>query len=217
MDFIGILLTVAGVAFFALLITALVSAFYHSQRNRARRKDNLNSRQELEAFLLDTNYRRNVFAHLYYPVLADGTARTHHYQRVDAAVVTKGGVLVLTVFDKTGRIDNARDDIWVLIKDDDRTELESPVISSDKSKAAIKGVLKRAGYGKVPIYSTVVLMYDEAIPLAGYDDIVYMSELEKLIHDMSKTSKLGSIEQFYISNALKRAGLTKETIKRKQL
>jgi hypothetical protein len=217
MDFIGILLTVAGVAIFALIVAALVSAFYHNQRNRARRKDNLNSRQELEAFLLDTNYRRNVFAHLYYPVLVDGTARTHHYQRVDAAVVTKGGVLVLTVFDKTGRIDNTREDIWVQIQDDDRSELESPVISSEKSKTAIKGVLKRAGYGKVPVYSSVVFIYDETIPLAGYDDIVYLSELEKLIHDMNKTSKLGSIEQFYICRTLKRAGLTKETIKRKQL
>ncbi|MBQ1848345.1 MAG: hypothetical protein II135_10085, partial [Clostridia bacterium] len=71
--------------------------------------------------------------------------------------------------------------------------------------------------GKVPVYSSVVFIYDEAIPLAGYDDIVYLSELEKLIHDMNKTSKLGSIEQFYICRTLKRAGLTKETIKRKQL
>ena len=133
MDFIGILLTVAGVAVVSLIVAALVSAFYHSQRSRARRKGKLNARQELEAFLLDTTYRRNVFAHLYFPVLVDGTKRTHHYQRVDAVVVTKGGVLVLTVFDKTGRIDNSRDDVWVVIQDDDRTEVESPVISMEKS------------------------------------------------------------------------------------
>ncbi|MBQ6559092.1 MAG: NERD domain-containing protein [Clostridia bacterium] len=217
MDFIGILLTVAGVAVVSLIVAALVSAFYHSQRSRARRKGKLNARQELEAFLLDTTYRRNVFAHLYFPVLVDGTKRTHHYQRVDAVVVTKGGVLVLTVFDKTGRIDNSRDDVWVVIQDDDRTEVESPVISMEKSRAAIKGVLKRAGYGKVPIYSTVLLAYDEAIPLSDYEGIVYLSELEKLIHDMNKIPEFGSIEQFYICRTLKRAGLTKETIKRKQL
>lgn len=217
MDFIQILLIGGGAAVAVLLIAALVSAFYHSQRNRARRKSRLNARQELEAFLLDTNYRRNVFAHLYYPVLVEGTARTHHYQRVDAVVVTKGGVLVLTVFDKTGRIDNSKNDTWVLIQDDDRTELESPEISSEKSTAAIKGVLKRSGYGKVPVYSTVVFIYDEAIPLAGYDDIVYLSELEKLIHDMNKSSELGSVEQFYICRTLKRAGLTRETIRKKQL
>lgn len=217
MDFIQILLIGGGAAVAVLLIAAFVSAFYHSQRNRARRKNKLNARQELEAYLLDTNYRKNVFSHLYFPVLVEGTARTHHYQRVDAAVVTKGGVLVLTVFDKTGRIDNSKDDTWVLIKDDDRFELESPVLSNEKSVAAIKGVLKRAGYGKVPVYSTVVFIYDEAIPLAGYDGIVYLSELEKLIHDMSKTQELGSIEQFYICRTLKRAGLTRETIRKKQL
>ena len=217
MDFIGILLTGAGVAVVAIIIAALVSSIYHSQRNRARKKDRLNARQELEAFLLDTNYRRNVFAHLYFPVLVEGTARTHHYQRVDAAVVTKAGVLVLTIFDKTGRIDNSRDDVWVVIQDDDRSEAESPFISLDKCKTAVKGVLKRAGYGKVPVYSAVVFIYDEAIPLSGYDGIVYLSELEKLMHDMQKTAELGSIEQFYICRTLSRAGLTKEIIKRKQL
>ena len=217
MDFIGILLTVAGVAVVAIIIASLISSIYHSQRNRARKNDRLNARQELEAFLLDTNYRRNVFAHLYYPVLVEGTARTHHYQRVDAAVVTKAGILVLTIFDKSGRIDNSRDDTWVVIKDDDRNEVESPFVSSDKCKAAIKGVLKRAGYGKVPVYSEVIFIYDEAIPLSGYDGIIYLSELEKLINDMQKTPELGNIEQFYICRTLKRAGLSKETIKRKQL
>ena len=217
MDFIGILLTVAGVAVVSLIAAALVSAFYHSQRSRARKKSKLNARQELEAFLLDTNYRRNVFAHLYFPVLVDGTKRTHHYQRVDAVVVTKGGILVLTVFDKTGRIDNSRDDIWVIINDDDRIETESPTVSSEKSRSAIKGVLKRAGYGKVPVYSTVIFIYDEAIPLSGYEGIVYLSELEKLIHDLNKTPELGSIEQFYICRTLSRAGLTRETILKKQL
>ncbi len=217
MDFIQILLIGAGVAVAAIVIAALVSAFYHNQRNRARKKTRLTAKQELETFLLDTNFRQNVFSHLYFPVLAEGTARTHHYQRVDDVIVTKAGVLILTVFDKSGRIDNSRSDIWVQIKDDDRFELESPEVSLQKSTEAVRGVLKRAGYGKVPVYSTVVFIYDEAIPLSSYDDIVYMSELEKLLHDMNKQSELGNIEQFYICRTLRRAGLTKEKIIKNKL
>lgn len=217
MDFIRILIIVAEAAILVILIAALISAFYHSQRNRARKKGRLSPRHELEAFLLDTNFKKNIFTKLYFPVLVEGTARTHHYQRVDEVVVTRGGVLVLTLFDKAGRIDNTRDDIWVQIKDDERFELESPVITENECKKAVSGVLKRAGYGKVPIYSTIVFAYDEAVPLAGYDNMVYMSELEKLIHDFKKSSKLGSIEQFYICRAIKSSGLTRDKIVKKKL
>jgi len=217
MDFIRILIIVAAAAIAVIIVAALISAFYHNQRNRARKKGKLSPKHELEAFLLDTNFRRNVFSRLYFPVMAEGTARTHHFQRVDEVVVTKGGVLVLTAFDKTGRIDNGDGDVWVQIKDDERFELESPAITAEKSRQAIQGVLKRAGYGKVPLYSTVVFIYDEAIPLSGYDNMVYMSEIEKLIHDINKTSKLGTIEQFYICRALKNAGLSREKIIKKKL
>ncbi len=217
MDFIRILIIVAAAAIAAIVIAALISAFYHNQRNRARKKNKLSPKHELEAFLLDTNYRKNVFSRLYFPVPNEGSVRTHHFQRVDEVVVTKGGVLVLTAFDKTGRIDNSRDDVWVQIKDDERFELESPTITADKCKQAIQGVLKRAGYGKVPLYSTVVFIYDEAIPLAGYDNMIYMSETEKLIHDINKSSKLGTVEQFYICRALKNAGMTREKIIKNKL
>ncbi len=217
MDFIRILIIVAAAAIAVIVIAALISAFYHTQRNRARKKGKLSPKHELEAFLLDTNYRRNVFSRLYFPVMAEGTARTHHFQRVDEVVVTKGGVLVLTAFDKTGRIDNVDGDVWIQIKDDERFEIESPAVTAEKSRLAIHGVLKRAGYGKVPLYSTVVFIYDEAIPLSGYDNMVYMSETEKLIHDINKTAKLGSIEQFYICRALKNAGLTREKIIKNKL
>lgn len=217
MDFIIILMIGGGAAVAVIIIAALVSTFYHSQRKRERTKNKLNAKQELEAFLADTSYRRNVFSRLYFPVLVEGTARTHHYQRVDDVVVTSGGILILTVFDKIGRVDNSREDIWVQIKDDDRFEIESPLVSLGKSTAAIKGVLKRAGYGKVPVYSTVVFIYDETIPLSGYDDIVYLSELEKLLHDLNKQSTLGSVEQFYVSRTLKRAGMTKAKIQKNKL
>ncbi|MBO4421993.1 MAG: NERD domain-containing protein [Clostridia bacterium] len=217
MDFIRILIIVAVVAVVGLIIAALISAFYHSQRNRARKAGKLTPRRELEAFLLDTNYRRNVFSHLYFPVIEEGTAKPRHYQRIDEVVVTKGGVLILTVFDKNGRIDNSGKDTWIQIKDDERFEIESPLITAEKNKDLIRVVLKRAGYGKVPIYSTVVFMHDDAIPLSGYDDMIYMSELEKLLRDMNKMSVLGGIEQFYVCRALKSSGLSRQTIIKNKL
>ena len=62
MDFIRILIIVAAVAVVAIVVAALISAFYHNQRNRARKKGKLSPKHELEAFLLDTNYRKNVFS-----------------------------------------------------------------------------------------------------------------------------------------------------------
>ncbi|MBP5208294.1 MAG: NERD domain-containing protein [Clostridia bacterium] len=217
MEFLRVVLIIIGGAAFVILIAALISTFYHRQRDRARKGKSLSPREELDYFLTDNNYRQNVFISLYFPVLAEGTVKTHHYQRADAVVVTNGGILILTVFDRPGRIDNADDELWVVIKDDDRREIESPLVSAEKCKQAIHAVMKRAGYGKVPIYSTVIFINDESIPLAGDDDIVYMSELEKLLHDLGRQSVLGKIDQFYVSRAIRSAGMTKEKIRKNKL
>lgn len=217
MEFLRIVLMILGGAVLFIVITAVISAFYNHQRNRVRKREKRPVREELTSFLLDNSYRRNVFSYLYYPVLAEGTVRTHHYQRIDEIVITNAGILILTVFDKIGRIDNSKDDVWVVIRDDERTEIESPLMTAEKCRDAIHAILKRSGYGKVPIYSTVVFTNDESIPLSGDDDIVFMSELEKLLHDMGRQSVLSKIEQFYLSRTLKSAGMTKEKIRKNKL
>lgn len=218
MEFLRIVLIVIGGAAVVIVLTAIISAFYNYQRNRERKRNKQSTpRKELDSFLKDNVFRRNVFSSLYYPVLAEGTVRTHHRQRIDEVVVTNAGILILTVFDKLGRIDNSKDDVWVVIHDDDRKEIESPLSVAEKCRSAIHSIMKRAGYGKVPIYSTVVIMNDETIPLAGNDDLIFMSELEKLLYDMKRTSVLSKVEQFYISRILKNAGMTKEKIRKNKL
>ena len=217
MEFLRVVLIILGGGAAVILIMALISSFYHRQRNRARNSGRLSAREELKSFLLDNAYRKNVFSYLYFPVMNEGTVKTHHYQRADEIVVINGGVLILTVFDKSGRIDNDDGEVWVIIKDDDRSEIESPLVTAEKSKQAVHAVLKRAGYGKVPIYSSVIFTSDEAIPLSGDDDIIYMSELEKLLHDLGRQQVLGKIDQFYVSRAIKNAGMTREKIRKNKL
>lgn len=217
MEFLRIVLIILGGAVIFIVITAVVSAFYNHQRTKARKREKKPVREELTDFLLDNSYRRNVFSYLYYPVLAEGSLRVHHYQRIDEIVITNAGILILSVFDKAGHIDNSKDDIWTVVLDDNRSEIESPLVTAEKCRQAVHALLKRSGYGKVPLYSTVVLTNDGAVPLSGEDDIVFMSELERLLHDMSRKQVLSKIEQFYLSRILKGAGLTKEKIRKNKL
>ncbi|MBQ1846424.1 MAG: NERD domain-containing protein [Clostridia bacterium] len=217
MEFLRVVLFILGGAVVFILITAIISAFYNHQRNKARKREKKPVREELTDFLLDNSYRKNVFSYLYYPVLAEGTLRVHHYQRIDEIVITNAGILILSVFDKVGRIDNSKDDIWIIINDDNRTEIESPLVTAEKCRQAVHALLKRSGYGKVPLYSTVVFTNDGSVPLSGDDDIIRMSELEKLLRDMSRKQVLSKIEQFYLSRILKGSGLTKEKIRKNKL
>ena len=59
MEFLRVVLFILGGAVVFILITAIISAFYNHQRNKARKREKKPVREELTDFLLDNSYRKN--------------------------------------------------------------------------------------------------------------------------------------------------------------
>ena len=216
MDFIQILAIAAGAIALIMLLLWGISALYRKQRERAVSEDSISSKKVLEKCLEDITYKRNVISNLYFPVKAESSLTSVRYRRVDQIVVGAGGVLMLAVCKESGKIDNRDPEIWISIKDDERFEFQSPLVSLHAASGAVSGILRKNGFKEPCVYEAVVFTDTQSDPVDYTDGVVFMSELERLIKDLNDTKKYDPLDQFFMIRAIRGAGYTKKQLDKKK-
>ena len=158
-------------------------------------------------------FRKNVFTGYFFPLMKDDNGVVREYKRIDSLIVTKGGIAVISICDKAGRIDNSKQDIWVQSLHDKITEFENPSIKNEANKKIVYDILKNNTLSNIPLYNIVVFTEKNIELLFEGENIFLIDELPMMLKQLNHESALTMFEMFKIKQALDAAKRTHKEVK----
>lgn len=158
-------------------------------------------------------FRRNVFTGYFFPSRTDKNGLITKYSKIDSVVLTKGGVAVITICDKQGRIDNSGQDIWVECLNDKVTEFENPLLKNENNKKIIYEVLRKGKLRNIPIYNIAVFINKNTELLSETENVFLIDEIAMMLKQMNHESALTMFELFNVMQILNSSKRTASEVK----
>ncbi len=155
-------------------------------------------------------FRKNVFTGYFFPSKEEKNGVITKYSKIDCAVVTRGGVAVITVCDKQGRIDNSKQDVWVQCINDSVTEFENPLIKNESNKKIVYDILRKGKMRNIPFYNIAVFVNKNTEFLAENENVFSINEIALVLKQMNHENALTMFEMFnavQILNSSKRTAV----------
>ncbi len=147
-------------------------------------------------------FRKNIFTGFFYPSAKDKNGIIRKYTKIDSVIVTKGGVAVISVCDRGGRIDNSNQYTWAQCIDDKVNEFESPETKNEINKKIISEILKENRLKNVPIYNIVVFTDKNTELLAENGNVLTLEDFIPMLKQMNFENALTLAEMFAVRQVI---------------
>lgn len=191
----------------------ICSIFLKKSRYKQIQGKKLSRHALLHETLCSEFFRKNVFTGYFFPAVKDSNGIIRKYERLDSVLITKGGVAVLSICDKSGRIDNSKTDIWVQSLNDNIIEFQNPSIKNEANKKIVYDILKSNRLNNIPLYNIVVFTEKNIELLFEGENIFVVEELPLMLRQLNHESALTLIEMFKIRQALDASKRTHSEVK----
>ena len=202
MAFLKILIIIIIVISCLLGAIYICSIFLKKNRYKQIQGKKISRHALLHETLCSEFFRKNVFTGYFFPSAKDSNGVIRKYSRIDSLLVTRGGVAIISICDKSGRIDNSKQDIWVQSLHDKITEFENPSIKNETNKKIVYDILKGNRINNIPLYNIVVFTEKNTELLAEGENVFCIEELPVMLRQLNHESALTLIEMFKIRQAL---------------
>ncbi len=194
-------------------IIYILNVFLKKNRYRQMQGKKLSNHALLHETVCSEFFRKNVFTGYFFPSIKDDNGVVRKYARIDSLIVTKGGIAIVSICDKAGRVDNSKQDIWVQSLHDKITEFENPSIKNESNKKIVYDILKSSRLNNIPLYNIVVFTEKNVELLFEGENIFLINELPLMIKQLNHESALTLLEMFKIRQALDAAKRTHKEVK----
>ncbi len=202
-----------------IVISCLLGALYilgillRKNRYKQIQGKKLSSYALLHETVCSEFFRKNVFTGYFFPSVTDSNGVIRKYTKIDSLVVTKGGVAVISICDKSGRIDNSKQDIWVQSFNDKIIEFENPSVKNESNKKVVYSILKSNRLNNIPLYNIVVFTDKNAELLAEAENVFRIDELAIMLRQLNHESALTLLEMFKIKQVFDASKRTHSEVK----
>lgn len=192
----------------------IASKIMQGQRKKLVRSKSLSPRAHLHEYASRCGFSKNLLPYAYYPSYGR-SGKLSGYVPCDEIAICSDGVLVMTVFDRAGTVDNSAPDVWVIEYDGGYKEVRSPLIAAERSKRAVKSILDKHGLYDVDVYSVVVLTNKSTVLRVDIDDALPAADLAEALDALGERMLIGVSGQFEIRKLLKDLSMTPDEIRKK--
>lgn len=209
--FFKILLIAAVCAAIFFLIAFILSKILPGVKKENRSK-NPSPRRQLYELLCSLTYKKNVLPRRNYPTL-DKRGNVNGYFPADVCVITRGGLLMLSVCSAGGLINNNRADIWTSRKNDVTSEFLSPLDAAEERRYNMEAFIQKGGIPNVPVYSLTVLTDPGSSLLLPSDNVVPICDIDSVVSALSEKRTLDMPQQYALRKLLLSYGKTEKQVK----
>lgn len=147
-------------------------------------------------------FRRNIFTGFFYPSAKDKHGIIRNYTKIDSVVITKGGVAVVSVCDRHGRIDNSRQTVWAQCVNDDVREFDNPETRNEINRKIISEILRENKLRNVPVYNVIVFTDKNTELLVENGNVLLLDDFIPMIKQMNFENALTLFEMFNVRQVL---------------
>lgn len=180
----------------------ILSIFLRKNRYKQIQGKKLSDHALLHETVCSEFFRKNVFTGYFFPSVKDSNGVIRRYTRIDSLLVTKGGLAIISICDKSGRIDNSKQDIWVQSFHDKIIEFENPLTKNEANKKIIYNIIRENRLRNIPLYNIVVFMDKNTELLAEVENVFRIDELPVMLRQLNHESALTLLEMFKLRQAL---------------
>jgi len=153
--------------------------------------------------LLKTSFRKSTLMRglvlPYNPAVAsDGTVN------VEALLVTRGGILVISTLRMSGYIDNPAHNDWIQYANGSISKMRNPVELNESNARAVRNILRAEGISNVRVHNILVCTAPGTEFKYRSDSVVYCENLIQYIRDLSKVSFISFRDIPNVINAIRK-------------
>lgn len=196
MGFLKVLFIILIVISCLIGIAYVMMIFLKKTRYKQISGKKLSNYARLHETICSELFRKNVFTGYFFPSKKEKNGAITKYSKIDCVVVTRGGIAVITVCDKQGRIDNSKQDVWVQCHNDNVTEFENPLIKSEGNKKIVYDILRKGKLRNIPLYNIAVFVNKNTEFLAETDNVFSIDEIAMVLKQMNHENALTMFEMF---------------------
>ena len=147
-------------------------------------------------------FRNNVFTGFFFPSAKDKNGIIRKYSKIDSVILTRGGIAVVSLCDRSGRIDNTKQAVWVQCIDNRVLEFENPEIRNENNKRIIASILRENNIKNIPLYSVVVFTDKQTELLSDRNNVFVLNEFTQMIKQMNHENALTIMEMFTVQKII---------------
>lgn len=192
--------------FGTLYVFSLITSY---QKKRAGKHRSVSAREALHEYAKRCGSSKKLIPHSYFP-LYGRNGRILKYVPCDEIAVCADGILVLTVFDRAGSVDNSSPDVWAVDDGARIREVTSPLVFAERSGKTVRSILAKHGMDDVEVFSAVVLTNKSTVLKIDSDDVLPASELGAVFAALHSKMTLGISRQFDIQKLLTELAVSAE-------
>lgn len=220
MDIFVTVLVIVLILLFLLVAAYVVYLLLRKSRYNKMLTQKLSSVAMFHETVCSEYFRSNVFTGFFFPSAKDKNGIIRKYSKLDSVILTRGGIVIVTLCDRCGRIDNTKQSVWVQCIDNKVLEFENPETRTENGKRIVASILRENNIMNIPMYSAVVFTEKNTELLAEKDNVFVLNDFTQMIKQLNYENALSVMEMFTIRKLLdtykRRASEVKEYTKKLQ-